>query len=87
MQVFVIYGSLNFVIFFNYYFCVIVSNAFEFFDNIVGKGEAIYHRAGSLGNGDRIWKLAKLPDDIVVKDDVMKKFLLLANSHACKIGV
>jgi len=56
--------------------------AFGFFDDVIAQGEAVYHTAGSLFNGRKIWILAKLPDDITLnQDDVIQPYILLSNSH------
>jgi len=58
-------------------------DAFNFFDPLVDRSEAIYHTAGVLGRGEKIWLLAKLPDYIRVgkKADPIEKFVLIYNSH------
>lgn len=57
-------------------------DAFEFFDNIVRKGEAMYHKAGFLQNGRIVFILAKLPAGItVVQDDLIEQYILLTNGH------
>ena len=57
--------------------------AFGFLDAVVAEGGLRYHTAGALGRGEKIFLLAKLPESIRVKnsDDVVDKYLLLANSH------
>lgn len=60
------------------------TEAFEFFDAIVADGKGIqYETAGALGNGERIFITAKLPDYIRVGngDDVIEKYLFLTTSH------
>lgn len=58
--------------------------AFSFFDAIVGGTDGIlYETAGALGNGERIFITAKLPDYIRVgnSDDVTEKYIFLTTSH------
>jgi len=57
-------------------------DAFSFFDPIISDTLAFYETAGALGEGERVWVLARLPGDVVVyKDDRLMKYLLLVNSH------
>lgn len=63
-------------------------DAFAFFDTIVDQKRAFFETAGALGDGERIWVMAKMPNDIeVVAGDVCKKYLLLSNTHDGKGSV
>ena len=58
------------------------TDAFSFFDAIVGGDGIQYETAGALGKGERIFITAKLPDYIKVgSDDLIEKYLFLTTSH------
>ena len=58
------------------------TEAFQFFDPFIRKSWASFHTAGALGDGGRIWVLAKLPEQLTIgKDDPIDRYLLLSNSH------
>jgi len=65
-------------------------DAFDFFDDVIGRKEAIYESAGAIRNGKRVWILAKLNRDMVVRtpggEDVVEKYLLLTNGHDGAFG-
>ena len=57
-------------------------DAFNFMDEIIGKGRAVYHTAGSLANGRRIWLLVDMKEKgEITPGDEMEHFLLLTNGH------
>jgi len=58
------------------------SDAFSFFDCVVGAGEAIYETAGSLFGGKRVFMSAQIPGEIrLTNDDTVEKYLVLLNPH------
>ena len=67
----------------NKYTIVQNTEAFAFFDAIVGEGAAIYETAGVLGIGERIFLTAKLPDFCRIEgtNDITEMFVVLSMSH------
>lgn len=61
--------------------------AFQFFDDVVGTGKALWQTAGSFGNGERIFVSAKLPSNILVKGDPVDNYLVFTNNHDGSGGV
>jgi phage/plasmid-like protein (TIGR03299 family) len=58
------------------------ADAFSFFDPFIRNRWATFHTAGALGNGQRVWVLAKLSGQIRVGDgDTIDRYLLLSNTH------
>lgn len=56
--------------------------AFQFFDPVVGDKKSSFETAGSLGQGERVWVLARMPDAMrIVRDDECYNYLLLSNTH------
>lgn len=57
---------------------------FDFFDAVVGSGEAIYETAGVFGIGERIFITAKMPEYIAINgknNDQIENYVFLTNSH------
>jgi phage/plasmid-like protein (TIGR03299 family) len=62
--------------------------AVEVFDALLGRGQRLYHTGGYLGNGEVIWLLARLPEDITIDGkDVVQPYMLLTNSHDGTIAI
>ena len=58
------------------------TDAFAFFDAIVGGDGIQFETAGALGKGERVFITAKLPGYIAVQgDDLIEKYLFLTTSH------
>lgn len=74
----------------NRYEVVQNSECFDFFDTLVGQGEAIYETAGVLSDGKRIFISAKMPEYISINgstDDLAEMYVFLTNSHDGKGGL
>ena len=56
-------------------------DAFNFFDEAIGEGKAVWDRAGSFGFGNKIFISAKLPITTTVGNDKIDNYLVFSNSH------
>lgn len=61
--------------------------AFNFFDDAIGKNKAVWQTAGFFGNGERIFVSAKLPNTIFVQGDPVDSYLVFTTSHDGTGGV
>lgn len=62
-------------------------DAFNFFDDAIGPGKAVWQTAGNFGHGHRIFVSAKLPVETRVGDDKIDNYLLFSNSHDGSMSV
>ena len=54
---------------------------FKFLDGLAGRQKSLYHTAGALGEGEKVWALLKLPQTAeIVKGDALGNYLLGANA-------
>lgn len=63
--------------------------AFDFFDAAASEGTILFETAGALGKGERVWLLARTPENTfeVVPGDPIQGYMLLSNSHDGSSGV
>lgn len=56
--------------------------AFKFLDEIVGSKQAVFHTAGALAHGERVFITMKLPDSMHIKGvDTIDKYIIFTNGH------
>lgn len=64
------------------YKCIQNHQVFSFLDGYVQNGDAEFYSAGYIGQGEKVWLLLKLNDEIQIsKTDVIQKFILFSNAH------
>mgnify|MGYP003132298698 CR=1 FL=1 len=62
-------------------------DAFQPFDEVLLDQGYTYETAGAVKNGEKIWILAKSPNQEMVGDDKVDSYVLLFNSHNGSTGV
>lgn len=56
--------------------------AFSFFDRLIHAGNAQYETAGAVGDGERVWVMAKVRETIpILGDDTVVPYVLLSHTH------
>lgn len=55
--------------------------AFNFFDSILASNEAAIEVVGMQGLGEKIYILARMPQDTIVKNDIVHNYILLVTAH------
>ena len=64
------------------------NEAFSFFDGLIDRKLATYETAGALGEGERVWVMARLKEDIsIAGKDEIQRYILLANGHNAATAV
>jgi phage/plasmid-like protein (TIGR03299 family) len=61
-------------------------DAFRWLDALLG-GDVQFETAGSLGNGKRVWVLARIPELVEVGGDEVARYIYCANSHDGSMAV
>jgi phage/plasmid-like protein (TIGR03299 family) len=60
----------------------------EMMEALLGNNKRVYHTGGYLGDGEVVWLLARLPQEIKVgEDDLVEPYLLFTNSHDGTIAI
>ena len=55
---------------------------FDFMDAVVGEGGARFETAGAIGDGERVWMLAKMPVTAeVAEGDTLEPYIMFGTSH------
>lgn len=62
-------------------------DAFKFFNDAIGKNEAIWQTAGCCDGGSRVFVSAKLPNTITINGDPVDNYLVFVTSHDGSTGV
>jgi phage/plasmid-like protein (TIGR03299 family) len=58
------------------------TEAFSFFNKVMGDTSSVIDAAGALGQGEKVFMIAKLPESFEVRgNDKVEQYLLVSNSH------